>query len=181
FASLYDGGVTRENVTHALAEYERYLVTPGPFDRYLAGDENAISAAAREGYATFKELGCTACHVGAGVGGTMYQKMGLVRDYFTDRGELTDADLGRFAVTQAEADRHFFKVPTLRNIAQSAPYFHDGSQATLPDAVRAMGKYQLGRELTDAQVASVVAFLETLSGPLPPEARPVVPAVAPEG
>ncbi len=172
FAALYPDGITKANVTDAIAEYERLLITPSPFDRYLRGERDAISEAAREGYETFKSVGCTACHTGRNVGGTMYQKMGLVRDYFADRGNLTDADLGRFNVTQAASDRHFFKVPTLRNVALTAPYLHDGSQATLPDVVRVMGRYQLGRELTDAQVAGIVAFLESLTGTLPEGARP---------
>jgi cytochrome c peroxidase len=102
----------------------------------------------------------------------MFQKMGLVRDYFALRGgELTEADMGRFNVTRTESDRHFFKVPTLRNIAQTAPYFHDGSQETLGGAVRIMGQVQLNLELTDAQVADIVAFLGALTGELPAHAR----------
>ncbi len=178
FAALYPDGITQANVTDAIAEYERLLVTPSPFDRYLRGERGAISAAAREGYETFKAVGCTSCHTGQNVGGTMYQKMGLVRDYFGERGNPTDADLGRFNVTHAESDRHFFKVPTLRNVALTAPYFHDGSRETLADAVRAMGRYQLGRDLTDAQTRAIVAFLESLSGPLPEGARPEATARA---
>ena len=121
---------------------------------------------------TFKEVGCTACHVGVNVGGTMYQKMGLVQDYFELRGgEITEADLGRFNVTGEESHRHLFKVPTLRNVADTAPYFHDGSQEDLAEAVRIMGQVQLGKELEDQQVSDIVAFLESLSGELPEHAR----------
>ena len=173
FAEIYEDGVTQANVTNAIAEYERSLVTPSPFDAFLRGDESAIGQEARRGYETFKTVGCTACHLGVNIGGGMYQKMGLVRDYFADRGgELTDADMGRFNVTQQEADRHFFKVPTLRNVEHTGPYLHDGSQATLEDVVRVMGRYQLGRDLDDAQVGQLVAFLRSLSGELPEHARP---------
>lgn len=172
FAALYPDGITQANVTDAIAEYERFLITPSPFDRYLRGEADAISASAREGYETFKAAGCTACHTGANVGGTMYQKMGLTADYFGDRGDVTDADLGRFNVTHTESDRHLFKVPTLRNVALTAPYFHDGSRETLADAVRVMAKYEVGRELSDEQVRDIVAFLETLTGELPEGARP---------
>ncbi|MAC25944.1 MAG: hypothetical protein CMH59_05610, partial [Myxococcales bacterium] len=173
FAELYaDEGITKETITDAIAEYERYLITPSPFDEYLAGNEEAISAEARRGYETFKEVGCTACHVGVNVGGTMYQKMGLVQDYFELRGgEITEADLGRFNVTGEESHRHLFKVPTLRNVADTAPYFHDGSQEDLAEAVRIMGQVQLGKELEDQQVSDIVAFLESLSGELPEHAR----------
>lgn len=174
FASVYGGedSITKENITDAIAEYERYLVTPSPFDAYLAGNQDAISEQARRGHATFKEVGCASCHMGVNVGGTMYQKMGLIANYFEQRGgALTDADMGRFNVTRNEADRHFFKVPTLRNITLTAPYFHDGSVDELGEAVRIMGRVQLGRELTDAQVSDMLAFFESLVGELPEHAR----------
>ncbi|MCB9615613.1 MAG: cytochrome-c peroxidase [Sandaracinus sp.] len=174
FASIYGGEdpINKENITDALAEYERYLVTPSPFDAYLAGNQEAISEQARRGHATFKEVGCASCHMGVNVGGTMYQKMGVVQNYFEARGgELTEADMGRFNVTQAESDRHFFKVPTLRNVALTAPYFHDGSIEALDEAVRVMGRVQLGRDLEDNQVADIVAFLQSLNGELPEHAR----------
>lgn len=173
FAAVYgEDAISKENITDAIAEYERYLITPSPFDAYLAGNEEAISAEARAGYELFKSTGCTACHMGVNLGGSMFQKMGVVRNYFELRGgELTEADNGRFNVTQEEADRHFFKVPTLRNIAQTAPYFHDGSQEDLGAAVRIMGQVQLGRDLSDSDVSSIVAFLETLTGELPEHAR----------
>lgn len=177
FEAAYPDGITGTNLTNAIAEYERSLITVSPFDRFLgsdrrAGDPNAISAQAKRGYETFKSVGCTTCHRGQNIGGSMYQRMGLVRNYFELRGTpLTDADNGRFNVTHAERDRHTFKVPTLRNIALTAPYFHDGSQDSLAGAVKTMGQVQLGRELTDAQVADLVAFLESLTGELPAGAR----------
>lgn len=169
---LYADGVTKANITDAIAEYERSLLTPSRFDAYLKGDPNAITAAEKAGYETFKEVGCTACHMGVNVGGTMFQKMGLVTDYFADRGtEITDADLGRFNVTKRDSDKHFFKVPSLRNVALTPPYLHDGSQQGLEDTVRVMGKYQLGRDLTDEQVNAIVLFLKSLTGELPAHAR----------
>jgi cytochrome c peroxidase len=176
FAALYPSDaepVTQAHVTHAIAEYERMLVTPGRFDRFVGGDATAMSEDERRGYAIFTTVGCTSCHTGANVGGTTYQRMGLVRDWFAQVGRpLTAADDGRYNVTHVESDRHTFKVPSLRNIALTAPYFHDGSAETLEDAVRTMGAFQLGRDLSDEQVRLLVAFLGTLTGDLPPEAQP---------
>ncbi len=172
FASLYEDGVTKNNVTDAIAVYEEALITPSRFDRYLRGDENAITEAEKKGYETFKEVGCPTCHNGVLVGGGMFQKMGLLQDYFKDRGtEVTEADLGRFNVSKNPAEKHFFKVPTLRNVELTPPYLHDGSRATLEETVRIMGKYQLGRDLSEAQVSSIIAFLKSLTGELPAHAR----------
>lgn len=172
FAEVYDDGVTKDNVTDAIAEYEKSLVTPSRFDAYLKGDEDAITEAEKKGYQTFKEVGCTACHTGMMVGGTMFQKMGLIKDYFKDRGTpITEADLGRFNVTKKPEDKHFFKVPTLRNVELTSPYLHDGSRETLEETVKLMGTYQLGRDLTDEQVKSIVAFLKSLTGELPAHAK----------
>jgi len=173
FAKLYDDGITKDNATDAIAEYEKSLITPSRFDAYLKGDSAAITDAEKQGYTTFKEVGCTACHSGIIAGGSMFQKMGLVKDYFKDRGTpVTEADLGRFNVTKKEQDKHFFKVPTLRNVELTSPYLHDGSRATLEETVRVMGTYQLGRDLTDAQVNGIVTFLKTLTGTLPEHAKP---------
>ena len=172
FAALYEDGITKNNVTDAIAVYEEALITPSRFDKYLMGDQNAITQAEKRGYETFKEVGCTACHNGVLVGGGMFQKMGLVNDYFKDRGtEITEADLGRFNVSKNPAEKHFFKVPTLRNVELTSPYLHDGSRATLEETVRVMGKYQLGRDLTNAEVNSIVTFLKSLTGKLPSYAR----------
>lgn len=173
FAKLYEDGITKDNTTDAIAEYEKSLITPSRFDAYLKGDDTAITDAEKKGYATFKEVGCTSCHTGIIVGGTMFQKLGLVKDYFVDRGTaVTDADLGRFNVTKKNQDKYFFKVPTLRNVELTAPYLHDGSRDTLEETVKIMGTYQLGRDLTDAQVNSIVTFLKSLTGTLPAHAKP---------
>ena len=125
------------------------------------------------GLKLFIETGCTTCHMGAAVGGSMFQKMGLVNDYFKDRGTaVTEADLGRCNVTKKPEDTHCFKVPTLRNVELTSPYLHDGSRATLEETVKVMGKYQLGRDLTDAQINSIVTFLKSLTGQLPAHAKP---------
>jgi cytochrome c peroxidase len=172
FNKIYDDGVTKNNVTDSIAEYEKSLITPSRFDKFLRGDESAITDQEKKGYATFKEVGCTACHTGIIAGGTMFQKMGLVKDYFADRGTpITEADLGRFNVTKNPADKHFFKVPTLRNVELTPPYLHDGSRETLEETVQVMGKYQLGRDLTDEQVKNLVAFLKSLTGELPAHAK----------
>ncbi len=165
FRSVFSEGLTAESIKSALAEYERTLVTPdSPFDRYLKGNHTAISADAKEGYRLFKSYGCSSCHQGQSVGGNMYEKMGIFHDYFADRGNVTDADLGRFNLTREELHRYEFKVPSLRNIALTAPYFHDGSAKSLGQAVRTMGWYQLGRRIPDDDVKNIVAFLESLTG-----------------
>lgn len=164
FEETYGRPADPEAVIDALVTFQRSLLTPSRFDRYLAGDEGALTAVEREGYALFKNLGCAACHQGVGVGGNMFQRFGVLGDYFGDRGNPTEADLGRFAVTGREEDRHVFKVPSLRNVALTAPYFHDGSVATLEEAVRVMARYQLGRDLADEEVAGLAGFLGSLTG-----------------
>lgn len=169
FAASYPDGVTETNVRHAIADFERTLLTRGsPFDRYLGGDEQALSPDARRGYETFKSVGCIACHQGRNVGGNMFQRFGVLGDYFKDRGHVTEADYGRYNVTHLEADRFVFRVPSLRNVERTAPYFHDGSAATLNQAVQVMARYQLGRKLGDDQVSAIIAFLKSLSGELAP-------------
>lgn len=189
FARVYpDGGITEGNIVGAIAEYERSLVTPGRFDRFLGGDSIALTAEERAGYDLFTSVGCTSCHRGPALGNTMFQRLGVVRDYFAEVGRpLTDADNGRYNVTHDESHRHSFKVPTLRNVALTAPYFHDGSRATLEDAVTAMGRYQLGRDFSADELRQLVAFLGALTGELPAHARPPAgeaaapaPAAAPE-
>ena len=172
FQEAYGSEITKELVLDAIATYEESLLTPSPFDAYLRGDKDAISAEAKAGYATFKEVGCTACHSGMLLGGQMFQRLGVIKDYFKERGtEITPADLGRYNVTQEDDDRHLFKVPTLRNVALTSPYLHDGSVETLKEAIRIMGTYQLGKDLDASQVAHIKAFLESLTGELPPHAR----------
>lgn len=164
FRHAYRDGLNAANIADAIACFERSLVTPNSrFDRYLGGDKSALSEQEREGYRLFRDLGCTSCHQGALLGGNMFQKFGVLGDYFTGQPE-TKADLGRFNVTGRTEDRHVFKVPTLRNIAQTAPYFHNGSVASLEQAVSIMGRYQLGRELSPPDVQAMVAFLNSLTG-----------------
>jgi cytochrome c peroxidase len=167
FSAIFPDGVTPANVKRAIADFERTLVTPGSaFDRFLEGDEQALAPEARAGYETFKAVGCIACHQGANVGGNMFQRFGVLGDYFKDRGNVVEADYGRYNVTKNEADRFVFRVPSLRNVEHTAPYFHDGSAATLEDAVQVMAKYQLGRKLAGEQVRGILAFLRSLSGPM---------------
>lgn len=165
FTKSYPDGVSVANVKDAIATFERSLVTlDAPFDRFLAGDQAAIDPQAKRGYELFTSYGCSACHQGRGVGGNMFQKLGVMADYFKDRGRDTPADQGRFNVTHDETDRHVFKVPSLRNIARTAPYLHDGSVATLEEAIRVMARYQLGRDLEPQDVTALSAFLKTLTG-----------------
>lgn len=167
------GAITAAHIQSAIAEFERSLITPGSdFDRYLKGDAQALSAEARKGWDLFRNLGCIACHQGVNMGGNMYANLGIMGDYFADRGKPPGkSDMGRFNVTGREEDRHMFKVPTLRNIARTAPYFHDGSIAKLENAVDAMARYQLGVELSEPDRKALVAFLSAQNGRLP-EARP---------
>jgi len=165
FSQAYPDGVTQANIRNAIATFERTLLTPNSrFDRYLLGDTDAISADEKAGYLKFKQYGCVACHQGVNIGGNMYQKFGVMGDYFKQRGNPTDADLGRFLVTRDEEDRHVFKVPSLRNVALTAPYFHDASAKTLEDAVDVMFRYQLGRAASQEDKASIIRFLKTLTG-----------------
>jgi len=169
FSKLYSNGITKENIEDAIATFERALVTPNArFDRYLRGDSDALSDIEKNGYQRFKSFGCVACHQGMNVGGNMYQTMGVMGNYFKDRGTpITDADLGKYVLTKEEADKHVFRVPSLRNVELTAPYFHDGSAKTLEDAINIMAKYQLGRKLTKEEVHSIAAFLKTLTGETP--------------
>ncbi len=172
FAADYPDGITPDNVRNAIATFERSLVTvDAPFDRWLRGESDAIGADARVGYTMFLDYGCASCHQGVGIGGNMYQRLGILGDYFADRGDETTVDQGRYNVTHLEEDRHVFRVPSLRNVAATAPYFHDGSAPDLPSAVRTMGHYQLGRDLDPSEIDALVAFLQALTGVLPPAAH----------
>jgi cytochrome c peroxidase len=165
FSAAYPDGVTKTNIQNAIASYERTLITPGSrFDRYLLGETNAITPEEKAGYAKFKQYGCVACHQGVNVGGNMFQKFGVMADYFAQRGNPTKADLGRYLVTGEEDDKHVFKVPSLRNVALTAPYFHDASAPTLDAAVDVMFRYQLGRVASREDKSQIIAFLKTLTG-----------------
>jgi cytochrome c peroxidase len=168
------GRVSAANAKAALLAFERSLGSPGaPFDRWLAGDEGAISSRAAQGYALFKSRGCVSCHQGALVGGNLFQRLGIIRPYYDASVAPDEGDLGRFDVTGRPEDKHVFRVPSLRNVALTAPYLHDGSLPTLALAVSAMATYQLGRSLDREQTDQIVAFLETLTGEQPGRPRGV--------
>jgi cytochrome c peroxidase len=177
--------MTAANWGLAIGAYERVLLTPAPFDRYLQGDTAALNAQAQRGLEKFMSFGCAGCHNGVTVGGQMYQKFGITQDYWLATGSTENAllkgrDKGRFHDTKDEADAFIFKVQQLRNVAVTPPYFHDGSVAKLDDAVRIMAKVQLGRDLSEADVADIVAFLGSLTGEVPAQfaAVPNLPAAA---
>jgi cytochrome c peroxidase len=172
FQRVYGHGPTAASIVDAIAAFERTLLTvDAPLDRYLRGDTAAIEIRAKEGFRLFREIGCVSCHQGANLGGNMFQRFGVMAEPQRSRaGEV--ADLGRFNVTGREEDRHVFKVPSLRNVALTAPYFHDGSAATLEEAVATMGNSQLGRDLSPAEIDLLVTFLGTLSGKRPATAMP---------
>ncbi|MGC7560644.1 cytochrome c peroxidase [Pasteurella sp. PK-2025] len=158
--------INEANITDAIAEFEKTLITPNSaFDRYLKGDMNALTASQLRGYELFEQHKCDTCHVGVAMGGQSFEYMGLFDDYFAAKGTpLTDADQGRFAHTQNPADMHKFKVPTLRNVALTAPYMHDARTDDLKEAVRIMLHYQSGKTLPEKDVADIAAFLESLTG-----------------
>lgn len=161
FKKIYPDGITAQNITNAIAEYEKTLITPNaPFDRFLRGDKNAITKEQKAGYQLFQSKGCIACHNGINVGGNSFNTFGIF-------SKSNSPDLGRYNITHKAFDKHLFRVPSLRNVAKTAPYFHDGQTKTLAKAVRIMAKYQLGRKITDAEVKKIVAFLDSLSGELP--------------
>lgn len=166
FAAIYPEGITKETFTDAMVQYERSLVTPSSrFDRYLRGDKTAMNAEELAGYAIFKSHGCASCHQGIGVGGNLFQPLGALRRYFGERKKNpTETDYGRYNVTKREEDRHVFRVPSLRNVAVTGPYLHDGSVATLEEMVLLMSDVQLGRPLEPDRAAKVAAFLRTLTG-----------------
>lgn len=159
------------NYGRAIAAYQATLVTPAPFDRFLDGDDAALTEPQKNGLRAFVATGCAGCHRGALLGGTNFQKFGLVKDYWTET-KSPKPDVGRQAMTKKAEDRYVFRVPMLRNIARTAPYFHDGSVGRLDQAVRVMAAVQLGRALDDATVAAIVAFLESLTAAVPANYAP---------
>ena len=165
FRQLYTDGIQPASIRDAIATYERTLVTPNArFDQYLWGKQSAITAAEKAGYQLFKDYGCAACHQGTNVGGNMFQSLGVMKDFFVERGAIQQADLGRINISGRPRDRYVFKVPSLRNVELTAPYLHDGSVASLEEIIGIMGKYQLGREIPPDDVALIVKFLRTLTG-----------------
>jgi cytochrome c peroxidase len=166
FNTTYPQGYSKDTITEAIAIFERSLLTPSRFDAFLRGKSDALTADEQRGYTLFKANNCTCCHVGKLLGGQSFELMGREANYVADRGKPTDADLGRFSVTKQENDRHKFKVPTLRNIAITFPYLHDGSTSDLKQVVQLMAKYQNGDKLSSADADSIVAFLNSLTGTL---------------
>src|SRR5690554_2435230 len=172
FAKVYGTSeVIIENITDAIAVFEETLVTPNSrFDLWLKGDDDAITEQELAGYNTFKSIGCVACHNGPNAGGTSFQRMGVVEPYQT-----SNPAEGRAAVTGKDADRFTFKVPTLRNVELTYPYFHDGAYWTLEEATDVMARLQLGRKLDEQEIDNVVAFLKTLTGDQPTFTMPILP------
>ncbi len=178
-----DDKITMDRIAQAIASYERTLITPdSPFDKHLKGSKDAISGDAVKGSQLFTSLGCVACHSGANfagptmpVGHGFYQRFPIFADNdYTKKYDLA-ADNGRFDVTRKASDKHLFRVPSLRNIALTAPYFHNGSVKTLPEAIRVMAKTQLNRDLSDDEVKQLTAFLESLTGEFPKQTMPRLP------
>lgn len=175
--------ITTNNLVKAIATYERTLITPNaPFDKYLKGNKKALSAQQVRGWKLVQEIGCTSCHVGenfAGEGFKMgegnYQPFPQIPGSKYDKMYDITSDLGRYEVTKKAEDKNHWRVPTWRNVALTAPYFHNGKVKTLDEAVRVMGKTQLDMDLTDAQVADIVAFLNSLTGEFPKQTMPVLP------
>lgn len=165
--------VTYNNIANAIGAFERTLLTPSRFDAFMKGDGEALNAQEKKGLQTFINTGCITCHMGPALGGKMYQKFGVKKDYWL----LTKSkkhDEGRFAETKKPEDKYFFKVPSLRNIDRTYPYFHDGSVWSLEDAVKIMGELQLDKKYTDEEVVDLVAFLQTLTGDIPASAKELV-------
>lgn len=179
FAQAFPGEtepMSYANIGKALAAFERTLLTPSRFDRYLEGERGALDAHEKAGLRTFFDMGCTSCHNGVTIGAQSFRKFGLGEDYWVHTGSKK-VDVGRFQTTGDEADKYVFKVASLRNVEKTFPYFHDGSVTTLEDAVRVMGKLQVGMDFSDHQVAELSAFLRTLTGVPPAEA--IVPPELP--
>lgn len=172
FKQVFDKDkITIDQVTLAIAEFEKTLVTPNSrFDQWLLGKQDALNANELAGYKLFKESGCVSCHNGPAVGGNSFQKFGIVEPYKGDHRAQ-----GRSAVTGKDADRFSFKVPTLRNVELTYPYFHDGAANTLTEAVDTMGRIQLGRKFTPDENAKIVAYMKTLTGDQPSFALPILP------
>lgn len=169
FAKAFPGEadpITGKNWGTAVAAYEWTLLTPSKFDAFLSGDANALTPEQQAGLRKFIDTGCASCHNGVGIGGGSFQKFGVTGDYWKETGVKTP-DKGRADVTKNDADLYVFKVPSLRNVAKTAPYFHDGSVESLARAVKIMGKVQLGKTLSDKDTAEIVAFLESLTGAVP--------------
>lgn len=167
FKSVYGAEMTADRITDAIAEFQKTLITPNsPFDQFLRGNKKAISDVQKRGYQLFKSYGCVSCHQGKNVGGNMFQKFGVLKDIVLQNGTLAK-DLGRYNLTRNEWDKRVFKVPSLRLAINTPPYFHDGSIATIEEAVGVMIKFQLGRDVPEADKQAIIAFLGSLVGEIP--------------
>ena len=165
FYAIYQDGITKDNIVDALVEFEKTLTTPNSrFDKYLRKEDNSLSEKEIKGYLVFKELGCISCHQGVNVGGNLYQKFGVFYNYIAERGDIKKTDYGRMNLTNRQMDAFVFKVPSLRNVAVTAPYLHDGSARTIEEAISIMGKTQLGRTLSANEIHLIKSFLYTLTG-----------------
>ncbi|MBC5783727.1 c-type cytochrome [Ramlibacter sp. USB13] len=171
FKAAYGGddAVSQKNAMHAIVSFEKSLVTPSRFDDWLKGDDRALTAQEQRGYDRFKAYGCVGCHNGINVGGNGFMKLGIAGDYFAERekmgrGAAVELDKGRLLVTKKPEDLHVFRVPSLRNVALTAPYFHDGAVPTLDEAIQLMGRFQLGREIPAGDRQDIAAFLQSLTG-----------------
>jgi cytochrome c peroxidase len=165
FAASYASAPAAANVLDALAAFQRSLLTPNSrFDRRLRGDHAALAPEEERGYQLFKSYGCIACHQGENLGGNLFQRFGVFHDPFAHSGSGAESDLGRFSITGVDSDKHVFRVPSLRNVAVTAPYFHDGRTTSLAEAVDIMAQSQLGRELPAEDIDRIVQFLNTLTG-----------------
>ena len=164
FTQAYPDGITRQNVRDAIATFVQSLYTPNSrFDRFLRGNSQILTDAEKQGYEMFKAYGCVTCHQGMNVGGNLFQKFGILGNYFVDRGKINQADLGRFNVTGDPKDIYVFRVPSLRNVKLTAPYLHDGSAGSLEAAIAIMAQYQL-RPISSEHIQLIIQFLDTLTG-----------------
>ncbi|CCO44869.1 cytochrome c551 peroxidase [Vibrio nigripulchritudo ATCC 27043] len=169
FSSTYDGEITEQTIKDALVIFMSSLNTPdAPFDKFLMGDDSALSAAAKRGWFNFQKLGCIACHQGQNLGGNLFQRFGNLQSILPDE-QVTD--LGRYNLTGNNEDKYVFRVPGLRNVATTPPYFHDGHAATLEEAIAIMARVQLGMELDAVTTLELSAFLNSLTAPKPPILR----------
>jgi len=165
FNQAYNDGLSKNNIIDAIVEFENTLITPNArFDRYLRKEDNVMTEKEIDGYHVFKDLGCISCHQGINIGGNLYQKFGVFYNYLAERGNINQVDYGRMNNTNRQSDEFVFKVPSLRNVAVTAPYLHDGSAKTIEQAITIMGRTQLGRSLTENEIHLLKAFLNTLTG-----------------
>lgn len=171
FNQLYPDGLNQKNLIDALVEFEKGLTTPSPFDAYLAGDREAVDTEVLKGYHRFKYYGCISCHQGRNFGGNLFQRLGVIEPYFDEQNPPQQGDQGRFSLTALESDRFVFRVPSLRNVANTAPYLHNGSIASLEQTISTIAWHQLGRKLSEDDIYYLSRFLESLSGEPHPELR----------